>query len=231
MIAKDTKMKICQILPNTLQGEGKYLGEPSSFFRMSMCNLQCSFCDTEYSWNAKFKERWIEYDFEFLRKKIPENSKWMGCVVSGGEPLLWQENDDFRDFIAICTQRYRRVTIETNATIRPNDHMEKMNVIYSCSPKLSNSGERIERRIKRDALDYMDKNEEAYFKFVVSNEDDIHEILHDYSFLDRHKIWLMPEGKTAEELVHNSIVVSRISIAMGFNYTPRIHLTLSLDKV
>ncbi|MGK5094033.1 7-carboxy-7-deazaguanine synthase QueE [Deltaproteobacteria bacterium TL4] len=230
MIAKTSKMMVCQIIPNTLQGEGKYLGEPSSFFRMSLCNLQCSFCDTEYSWKAQYKDQWINYDMSSLIKMIPENSQWMGCVISGGEPMIWQESEDFLDFLAICVRRYRRVTVETNATILPKDSIRKLRVIFSCSPKLSNSGEHIDRRIKKNVLSYMNDNEEAYFKFVVRNKEDVQEILNDYSFLGRHKIWLMPEGKTAEELNQNAITVSRLSIALGFNYTPRIHLTLNLDQ-
>jgi len=223
-------MKLCQIIPNTLQGEGKYLGEPSSFFRMSLCNLQCAFCDTLYSWKSEYKEQWNAYDLGQLIQMIPENSKWMGCVISGGEPLLWQEDEDFLDFLAICVRRYRRVTLETNATLLPNEQLKQMKLIYSCSPKLSNSKEQTERRLKKEVLVYMNNNEEAYFKFVVSNEEDVQEIQKDFSFLDRHKIWLMPEGKTADEVDVTAIAVSRLSMSMGFNYTPRLHLSLDLDN-
>jgi 7-carboxy-7-deazaguanine synthase len=35
----------------TLQGEGKHIGEQAYFIRLGLCNLDCKWCDTPYTWD------------------------------------------------------------------------------------------------------------------------------------------------------------------------------------
>ena len=32
----------------SIEGEGQRVGQPTTFIRLSKCNLRCSFCDTEF---------------------------------------------------------------------------------------------------------------------------------------------------------------------------------------
>lgn len=45
---------------HTIQGEGDSLGQPATFIRLHYCNLQCSWCDTWYTWHTKTKEFYTE---------------------------------------------------------------------------------------------------------------------------------------------------------------------------
>ena len=64
----------------TIQGEGKYIGVPSVFFRTSYCDLRCWFCDSPYtSWKPENREISV---LEAIAK-----IKAFGCehvVITGG---------------------------------------------------------------------------------------------------------------------------------------------------
>ena len=76
-------MQISEIF-HSVQGEGRYSGEPSVFVRTSGCNLRCWFCDTPYtSWNPEGENR--SWD------SIVEDVLQYDCthvVITGGEPML-----------------------------------------------------------------------------------------------------------------------------------------------
>ena len=70
----------------SVQGESTHTGLPCVFVRFTLCNLRCTYCDTEYAF----------YDGEDLSiNQIIKKVKNYGCnlvEVTGGEPLMQEES-------------------------------------------------------------------------------------------------------------------------------------------
>lgn len=69
----------------SLQGESTWAGRPCAFVRLSGCNLQCRYCDTEYA-------RYHGVRMEIA--DILERVRSYGCrivEITGGEPLLQKQ--------------------------------------------------------------------------------------------------------------------------------------------
>jgi organic radical activating enzyme len=106
------KARIAEIF-HSLQGEGMYLGEPTTFVRFAGCNLDCSYCDTPL---AKAGDKAIEMDIPEALDRIKSITGPNDFVsFTGGEPLLQA------DFIAALVpglkERGRRLYLETNGTL------------------------------------------------------------------------------------------------------------------
>ena len=72
-------MKVNEIF-YSLQGEGYHSGEAAVFVRLSGCNLQCPFCDTQHESGTEMSEAEI----------VKAVMQWPArlVVVTGGEPSL-----------------------------------------------------------------------------------------------------------------------------------------------
>ena len=121
----------------SLQGEGKYVGVPSLFIRVSGCNLRCCFknsiCDTAYS---SFNPEKGTFTKDDVVAKLME-SNVTDIVITGGEPLMFREAlDDLIEYIGMITDNDYRITVETNGTFPPLNNLVEL---YSISPKLSTS--------------------------------------------------------------------------------------------
>lgn len=107
----------------TIQGEGPFAGTPAVFFRLTGCNLQCPFCDTDYT-----SERQL-LTVEQCLTKI-RSIRFSGLVVlTGGEPMR-------QNVAPLCHELIRngyQPQIETNGTIYV-DGLPSMEVV--CSPKV-----------------------------------------------------------------------------------------------
>ncbi|MDR1676607.1 MAG: 7-carboxy-7-deazaguanine synthase QueE, partial [Tannerella sp.] len=86
----------------SLQGEGGRQGEASIFIRLSGCNLQCDFCDTDFSKGAVMETA------EVLACIRAFPCRWI--VWTGGEPAL-QLTDEI---LAFFRQAGYRQAIESN---------------------------------------------------------------------------------------------------------------------
>ncbi|MDA9302455.1 7-carboxy-7-deazaguanine synthase QueE [bacterium] len=206
-------------------------------------------CDTYASIYPEFKhfnkEATIDEVVEHLLSLTP-NGKWVQdngqdvhLILTGGEPLLaWQrlyvelfEHPRMKDL--------KNVTFETNTTQHLHDdffhylnEQDRFAVTWSCSPKLSTSGEAWDDAIKPDvALCYsLVDDSELYFKFVVADSSDIDEAgkaVQAYRARGLEApVYLMPMGGRSEEYNLNVQEVANICMEKGWRFTPRLHISL-----
>ncbi|TQE98145.1 MAG: 7-carboxy-7-deazaguanine synthase QueE [Spiribacter salinus] len=98
---------------STIQGEGPFSGVPAVFIRLAGCNLQCPFCDTDYTSGRRELNNALLVDA--VRSEHPLG---VGLVViTGGEPF----RQDIGKLIACLVDQGYAVQVETNGTLPPSD--------------------------------------------------------------------------------------------------------------
>jgi organic radical activating enzyme len=218
----------------TVQGEGKNIGKPSVFVRLSLCNLHCHWCDTDYTWNwegtrflsvknVKFKRS--EQIINMTPAEVMAEIKKYNCqniVLTGGEPML-QQDALLAMMMLEPTYNYE---VETNGTIRPKEYFNEMIAQYNVSPKLENSQNSKEHRERPQVLKFFAKNPKTIFKFVIVTPDDLKEVENLIAEYEITKIYLMPEGVTQKELQERSAWLVEICKERGWNFTTRLQVIL-----
>ena len=111
---------------DSIQGEGCMMGKTATFVRFAGCNLNCPWCDTEWS---KAKEM---LTLEELISRI--NFDMRMVVFTGGEPTL---QDLAPIFAAIQKRRPGHLmAIETNGTRNVGTLQDEFPTLWvTCSPK------------------------------------------------------------------------------------------------
>lgn len=98
-------MKVNEIF-YSLQGEGYYAGTAAVFVRLSGCNLQCPFCDTQHESGVEMS------DAEIVAKVASYPARLV--VITGGEPSLQLT----KSLVDALHQEDKFVAVETNGTHR-----------------------------------------------------------------------------------------------------------------
>ena len=228
------------------QGEGALVGVPSSFVRVSGCNLRCEWCDTP-------KTSWAPEGESF---EIDELVRWCAAgprhvVLTGGEPMLFAASAELSRRLRAAGHH---LTIETAGSV----WCEGLEAdLLSVSPKLAHStpwrraaelgkpklatmheAARLDRALLRRLLD-------AYawqLKFVVRTATpetlaadlaEIDELLAalalDSSALDgpgRERVLLMPEGTEDASLRAGYLALLDACRARGHRLGLRLHIHL-----
>ena len=100
-------MKVTEIF-RSLQGEGKNQGKVCLFIRLAGCNLNCHWCDTEYS-----RYGGVEMGLDEILEQVWRINPPYICIT-GGEPLM--QAIELEPLLASLHKRGALIDIETNGT-------------------------------------------------------------------------------------------------------------------
>lgn len=92
---------------SSIQGEGYHMGKGTTFIRVAGCNLRCSWCDTQHSFDLS-KARWMSASEIVAETIIPHHH----VVITGGEPTLYE----LGPLVTALHALGKYVAIETNGT-------------------------------------------------------------------------------------------------------------------
>ena len=206
-------------------------------------------CDTYASIYPEFKDfnkqASVDEVVEHLLSLTP-NGKWVQdngqdvhLIMTGGEPLLAWQRLYIELFEHPRMEDLKNVTFETNSTQKLHEDFRsylnsqgRFKVTWSCSPKLSVSGESRSDAIRPDIVsDYNNiNNSDLYLKFVVADStdiDEVHEAVDDYRKMGVEcPVYLMPLGGRSEEYNLNVKEVAEVCMERGWRFTPRLHISL-----
>ena len=206
-------------------------------------------CDTYASIYPEFKkymkDHTVDEVVDYVLSLTPQN-KWtmdngqdVHFILTGGEPLLGWQRLYMDLFEHPRMGDLKNVTFETNTTQTLRDDFREwlnnertFHITWSCSPKLSVSGEPWDTAIKPDiARQYFDvPNSSMYFKFVVATEEDVDEVT---KAVEQYRaegidvpVYVMPLGGRSEEYSLNTRGVATLAMERGWRYTPRLHVDI-----
>ena len=236
----------------SIQGEGKYTGTPSLFFRFGGCNMKCvGFacaevasdgvevfgCDTVYAVNKEhFIDTWarVKSSEELLNLiELYELPHAVDIVLTGGEPLIYANDEIFIDFLNKLHEKGHNITFETNGSL--NVDFEKYPIYKECtfalSVKLSNSKEILSKRVKGDVIYNLATNaKDAFFKFSIDAssidlglEEEIKSII---EHSPSTKVYCMPLGGNKAEVEANTEPLIEFCKEKGYNFSDRLHIRI-----
>jgi organic radical activating enzyme len=223
----------------SLQGEGASIGRPSTFVRLSRCNLACHWCDTAYTWRFEGDNRphrdALAFDRHANQLTLTEEEVATRIaalspdrlVITGGEPLL--QGAALARMVALLAGMH--VEIETNGTVAPHPALDGQVQQYNVSPKLAHSGNLAELALVPERLAAWSADPRALFKFVVAGDDDVVQVLalqQTYA-IPGDRLFLMAEGRTPDELLPRNRWLADVCLRRGLRFTDRLHIHLYGD--
>ena len=237
----------------SLQGEGRYCGTPSLFFRFSGCNMTCSGfgssfmaddgvevmgCDSAYAVNKEhFSHSWKSIDASYLIHILDEHTEeypfLKNIVLTGGEPLLYSKDESFLEFLNYAHNKNIRITIETNASINIDFKTYPIykNIVFALSVKLSNSGEKKDLRIKNDVIKNISNNaKDTFFKFTVDSASlskGLGKEIKEITKIADIEVYCMALSQNSLELRKEEKELVNFCLINGYTYSDRLHIRLN----
>lgn len=166
-------MKINEIF-YSIEGEGIRAGHPCVFIRTFGCNLNCSYCDSQYACKGDdYTEMSI---LDILEEVKKYNTKYV--TITGGEPLI-QDKEEMSSLISSLLSLSYYVNIETNGAVDLNyynklrfnkvHNINQGQFIFTMDWKSDSCG--MSKFMNKDNLSYLTICD--VLKFVVGSEHDL----------------------------------------------------------
>ena len=206
-------------------------------------------CDTYASIYPEFKRFMTDAETDAVVERLlalTPTGKWtldsgqdIHLIITGGEPLLGWQRNYVELFNHPRMQDLKNVTFETNGTqpLREDfisfiENQDRIRFTFSCSPKLSVSGESWSDAIRPGVVGSYNSlsNSDLYLKFVVADSDDVDEVTR---AVEEYRnvgvvcpVYTMPLGGRYDEYKENAQRVAGLAMERGWRYTPRLHVDI-----
>lgn len=208
--------KVVEIF-ESINGEGRRVGQLAIFIRLQKCNLNCSYCDTRWA-NGDDAPYTLMSEDEIYDRILKSGIK--NITLTGGEPLLHKD-------VEILLEKIREnpnlsLEIETNGSIELEKFSKLKNPpLFTMDYKLPSS--KMENKMCLDNFKYLTSKDTV--KFVVGTIEDLKkakEIIERYSLIGKCAVYFSP--------VFNSIDPIEIVKFMKENRLNGVNLQLQIHK-
>lgn len=217
-------------LYTAFQGEGPRLGIEAVFIRLHGCPVQCAWCDTAFTWDgSETGERLTPVEIGRRALELAAEKSIRHFVITGGEPAIYK---DLGDLVATllapaspASLKRHTVEIETSAALPPPSGLDGPHTCANLSPKLPSALAHLQPdpailRAWNDAM-------HCDLKLVIAGELDwlaMVELLELLPSDMRERTWLMPEGRTRDELASSQAWLLDRASGTGLKVTTRMHV-------
>ena len=232
-------MKFIEVF-STWQGEGPDAGKRMLLCRFKTCDRRCYYCDTIVKMRSSVES---EYSIEQLQKVIDEEK--CGLMITGGEPTFESNIDDTITLVKEL-KVHGPINIETNGF----GVKDLIGIFYDfgtitnfarnfpsiiLSPKIFTEED---LTFYKDIINYVEVVNNTiihfpYYKLVytyndvkINNYNDmfLQYLMENSKMEPNRRVYLMPEGKTKEELIKTSPIVFDKCEEWKVNFSSREHI-------
>ena len=208
--------KVVEIF-ESINGEGRRVGQLAIFIRLQKCNLNCSYCDTRWA-NGDDAPYTLMSEDEIYDRILKSGIK--NITLTGGEPLLHKDVEILLEKIG--ENPNLSLEIETNGSIELEKFSKLKNPpLFTMDYKLPSS--KMENKMCLDNFKYLTLKDTV--KFVVGTIEDLKkakEIIERYSLIGKCAVYFSP--------VFNSIDPIEIVKFMKENRLHGVNLQLQIHK-
>lgn len=208
--------KVVEIF-ESINGEGRRVGQLVIFIRLQKCNLNCSYCDTRWA-NGDDAPYTLMSEDEIYDRILKSGIK--NITLTGGEPLLHKDVEILLEKIG--ENPNLSLEIETNGSIELEKFSKLKNPpLFTMDYKLPSS--KMENKMCLDNFKYLTLKDTV--KFVVGTIEDLKkakEIIERYSLIGKCAVYFSP--------VFNSIDPIEIVKFMKENRLNGVNLQLQIHK-